>query len=124
MAPSSSHKLVISTRGLGWLTRGGIEESSGVYAHFSRSARRESRAARGSRHDPVRVAPRYSAPIASQRPTGPRGGRAAPRPDHVGQLVGKIGMAHQLDPIYWQQRLPIRCSDVPLAAPIEHPMGQ
>lgn len=56
MARSSSHKLVISQKGLlDWLTRGGIRGSCGDYAHFSRTGIRSAFASRGSRHDPVRA---------------------------------------------------------------------
>ncbi|MEO5727291.1 MAG: hypothetical protein ABI134_21090, partial [Byssovorax sp.] len=56
MALSSSHKLVISHKGLhDWLTRGGIQEFCRIYAHFALAKRRYDLAWHGSRHDPVRA---------------------------------------------------------------------
>ena len=72
----------------------------------------------------VVVAQRELAPVAGQRGDRPQRGPAAQRPEQVGELLGQVGMTHQLDPVLGQQRLPVGRGQVPLAAAVQHPVGQ
>ena len=112
--------LLVGEAGTNWgdqhlaIARGG--QSTAAYGHFVVTQERKGRT--------VLIAQREFTTIADQRRNRAQRGAAAQRPDHVGKILRKIGMARQLYVVLRQQRLPIRCCDEPLAAPVQYAMRQ